>query len=230
MHLGHFPDRQIIGCLWQRLQTGQLCLFEAGQRLFFGGAVDTLPCCRLAPHQHILVGLGDDGAPTSAQKVAFEVVYTALFYLAFVLWRARPTGGDQKAVVLGTLPVCLAHLGIIPTGANDGSLQIVNHQALRDTAKELKRQSVALQPGFDPLIEHKVHKLVTAPGQRHHESPGLADFARLRLDHITREPEINLGFFTGFALDPYRHLRRSGIDPTHETQHRGVTSLVATLL
>ena len=106
--------------------------------LSFGGAMDALTSGGQAPVQHIHVGLSNGGWRATAEEVALDVVHAALFDLAFVLGSARAAGSDQEAVVLGALAVGLLDLGVMPAGMSNGGFEIVDHQALRHAAEELK--------------------------------------------------------------------------------------------
>jgi hypothetical protein len=55
------------------------------------------------PAEQMAVAVVEIAKVAAGQGVAFDVVDPTLFDLAFVLGRPRPTGGDEKAVVLGAL-------------------------------------------------------------------------------------------------------------------------------
>src|SRR5260221_13054772 len=104
------PDRQVVGCGWQRREPGLLDLREAVQRGLFGRAMGAQAGGRSAPHQHVGIGLWQRGGWATAEEVAFDVVDAALLDLAFVLRGARSAGGDEEPVVLGALAVRRLHL------------------------------------------------------------------------------------------------------------------------
>src|SRR5262249_43320290 len=118
--------------------------------------------------------LCNGGWSTTTQEIALDVVDAALFDFAFMFGGARPTGCEQKAVVLGTLAVGLLHLRVVPAGFGDGGLEVVEHDALRHTAEEIEGVPVQKQPGRDTLVPHKFDVLVAAEAEHHHESPGFA--------------------------------------------------------
>jgi len=126
-----------------------------------------------------------------------------------VFGRVGATGGDQKAIVLGQLPVTPLRLHFVKHRPDDRRLQVVDHQLLRHAAEVLERLFMAAQPGRDLLIEHERRVLVSAVGEGHHEDPRLPDLPRLRVDHLPRRSKIHLSLLPRADLDPDE--RRGGV-------------------
>ena len=137
-----------------------------------------------------------------AQEVAFHEMHAALLDLALVLRRGHPARRNQEPVVLGALAVRLLHQRIVKAGAHHRRLQVIRHDALRRTAKELQRMPVAQQPGRDLLVEHKLDVLVAAPGQHHHKGPGPAQLARGRVHAAARRSQSPPGLPRPAAARP----------------------------
>jgi len=121
--------------------------------------VNAQPGSRVAPNTHILIGLGDGAGLAPAQEVAFHEMHPALLDFALVLRRRHAARRNQEPVVLGALAVRLLNQRVIETGAYHRGFQVIRHDALWRTAKELQRMPVAQQPGFDLLVEHQTRRI-----------------------------------------------------------------------
>ena len=203
---------------------------EADQGLLLGRAVDTQPRSGIAPIQHVLVGLGDRRWLPTAQKIALDVVDAALLDLSLVLRCTRSARGDQKAIMLCTLPVGLLYPGIVPGGLDDGCLQVVDHHTFWYTIKPRQSIPVQAQPGLDLLVKDELDVLVAAPRQRHRKEPRLARLACIGVDHLPGIPKVDLSFFTRLPFHSYRCFRHTRFDLAHEATYRGVGSRVLSLL
>ena len=148
----------------------------------------------------------------------------AAFDLALVFGRARAAGVDQKAVVLRTFAVALLHLRVVHGSGGNGGFEIIQLDALRDTAKEGKGVAVEQQPGRDGLVVDKLDILVATKAENHDKQPHLAEKAGGRVGHATGVAEIDLGFLTrgGFNADGDVGVRRpEGMD---EAAHGGIAA------
>ena len=126
VQLGHFPDSQVVGCLWQGMQPFLLGLLKATQRLLLGRSVNAQSSGRFTPGLHILIGLKEGSVRTATQEIALHIVDAALFDLAFVFWRVGSARRNEKAIVFGAFPIRLLNLWVIPAGSDDGRLEIVD--------------------------------------------------------------------------------------------------------
>jgi hypothetical protein len=62
------------------------------------------------------------------------------------------------------------------------------------------------EPGGDGLVAHEFGVLVTRPRQRHHEEPGLEDFACVHIGDGRTSAEVDLHRLARLELQAQRHL------------------------
>ena len=219
-----FPGRQVVGGLGKRTEVRLLGLLKAQQGWLSGGAMDALSGGGQTPLTNILVGLRERGGCATPEEIARDIVHAALFDLAFVLGRARATGSDEEAVMLGTLAVALLDLGVIPGSLGNASLEIVDHQALRHTAEKFKGMAMEQQPGANLLVEDKLDILVATPGEGHDKAPGFAQLAGGRIEHASGRAKVDLGFLTGSAFNADDDIRTMGVEGPNKAVDSGIAA------
>jgi len=210
------PQRQVVGAWREGFERGPLDGLKLNERLREGGAVFAQAGGGKAPGAHVGIGLRQQGGRAAAEEIAFDVVDAALLDLALVLGRAHAAGGDEKAVVLGTLTIALLDERVIAQRADDGSLEIVTDDALGNAAEEGEGVDVEPDPGCDGLVEHELNVLVAAPGKGHDKDPGGAQETGQGVDELAGSAEVDLSFLTGVTLDPNRGVRRARLEVAHE--------------
>jgi len=125
VELGPLPLGQLPRRHGQRVQRRALHLVEDLQGDLLGRPVDAAARGLDTPAEQMAIAVVEVPEGAAGQGVAFNVVDAALLDLAFVLGRARPTGRDEKPVVLGALPVAPLHFGVVERGVHDRGTQIV---------------------------------------------------------------------------------------------------------
>ncbi len=230
VELGPLPLGQLPGRQGQRPQGRALDLLEDLQRDLLDRAVDAAPGGLDAPAQQVAIAVVDVAEGAAGQGVALDVVDAALFHLAFVLGRARPTGRDEKAVVLGALAIAALDLGIVERGVDDRGAEIVEHDAARDAAEELEGGAMQAQPRRDRLVEDQLGVLMPTARQRHHEDPRAADPPALGIEELAGEAEVDLRLLAGLDFEPQGGRGRRRGRAAQEALHRGVAAGEAMLL
>jgi len=161
------------------------------------------------------------------QEVALDVVNTPLLHFALVPRGIGSARSNQKAIVLGTFPVRLLCLRIIPNGLDDRRFEIVHDHSFGYPLKESKGITVQAQPGLDFLVEDELSVLVTAPGQGHDKGPGAAQFIGLRVNHLPGIAKVHLSFFARLTFHPYGDVGGERGESPDKAVHGGVGPLVA---
>ena len=192
--------------------------------------MDAAPRGLDAPPQEVAIAVVDVAEGAAGEGVALDIVDPTLFHLAFVLGRPRPTGRDEKAVVLGAVAVAALDLGIVQRGVDDGGAEIVEDDAARDPAEELEGGPMQAQPGRDGLVEHQLGVLMATAGEGHHEDPRAADPPALGVEELAGEAEVDLRLRAGLHLDPQRGRGRRRRGAAEEAFHRRVAAGEAVLL
>jgi hypothetical protein len=166
------------------------------------------------------------GELLAGQKAAFGEVH-AIFHFALVLGRAWAVGADQETVVLGLPPIRLAENRVVQVRLEDGRLQVVQDDALRDAAEPLEGVAVAGQPGADLLVEDELGVLMTAVAERHDEDPGATRPAADRVEQRPRAAEIHLRFFARSGVHPHHRVRSRWLERVHEAADRRIAARIA---
>jgi hypothetical protein len=143
--------------------------------------------------------------------------------------RGRGAGGDQKARVIGTLPVGALYLGIIDTRLHDPRFEIIKHHPVGDPAEEGVRMAVQAKPRGQGLVEDKLHILIPAIGQHHHKRPGLAQGPVTGALHEPSIAKVHLGIAARLAFHPDRRRRVRGHQPSKKAVDRAEGARIATL-
>ena len=99
--------------------------------------MDPLPHGCQAPVPDIHIGLRNQRGRPAPQKVPFDVVDAALLDFALVFGGAWAARGQQKAIVLGTLPIGALDLGVVEAGLHDARLQVVEDDPMGHAPKKL---------------------------------------------------------------------------------------------
>src|SRR5438093_774328 len=222
--LGELPGRQRQGEQGRALEP-----LEELERDLLDGAVDAPAGDLEAPAQQMAIAVGEVPEGAAGQGVAFDVVDPTLLHLAFVLGRARPTGRDEEAIVLGALAIAALDLGIVQGGVHDGSAEIIEHDPARNAAEELESGAMQPEPGLDSLVEDELGVLVSTAGQRHHEDPRPAHPAALRIEDLAGGAEVHLRLLAGRDFEPQRGAASGWGEPAQEALDRGVAAGEAVL-
>jgi len=94
--------------------------------------------------------------------------------------------------------------------------------------------AVTQQPSRQLLVKDELDVLVAAPGERHDERPGPAQFTAGRIVQQTGKAEVHLGLRARFALDPHKDFRLGRGQAADKTPDRrvaaGVTAFFEPLL
>jgi hypothetical protein len=213
------PDRRPRG-RGQRQERRALARLEDDQGLLLDRAMDSAAGDLQAPAPRVLVGVMEVAAGAAGEAVALAGVDAALFDLPLVLGRPGPAGGEEEAGGLRALPRDPLHLRIVPRGAHDGGVAILQDDAARDPAKPLEGGPVQPAPGGHRLVEDALHVLVAAVGQRHHERPGAAQAVERGIEQEAGEAEIDLRFLARLHLEPHRGARPGRLQAAEDALHR----------
>ena len=224
VELGLLPLGELPGRERQREQRRALEPIEDLEGDLLDGAVEAAAGDLDAPAQEMTIAVVDVAEGAAGQGVALDVVDAALLDLPFVLGRARPTGRDEKAVVLGALAIAALDLGIVQSGVHDRGAEIIEHDPTRHAAEELEGGAMQPQPGLDRLVEDELGVLMPAARQRHHEDPGAAHAAALEIEELAGVAEVHLRLLAGRDFEPQRGAAPSGRQPSQEALHRRVAA------
>jgi hypothetical protein len=89
--------------------------------------------------------------------------------------------------------------------------------------------AMELNPGGEGLVTHKLHILMPAIRQGHHQGPGLAERPGARVEHAARIAKIHLGFATRLAFHPHRRQQAMRLKPVEKAVDRGQGPRIAAL-
>jgi hypothetical protein len=230
VELGLLPLGELPGREREREQRRALEAIEHLEGDLLGGAVEAAAGDLEAPAEEMAIAVVEVAEGAAGQGVALDVVDAALFDFPFVLGRARPTGCDEKAVVLGALAIAALDLGIVQGGVHDRGAEIIEHDPPRHPAEELEGGAMQPQPRLDRLVEDELGVLMPTAGQRHHKDPGAAHAAALGIEELAGVAEVHLGLLAGRDFEPQRGAAPGGRQPSQEALHRRVAAGEAMLL
>ncbi len=168
--------------------------------------MDTVAGFSHHPGLQLAVRVCQSAELAQGQKAALDIFDAGLddALLLRIAWRA---GIDLEAIAFGALGIGPLHLRLIETGLGDGAFGVVDDDARRHAGEGFECAPVASQPGRHRLIAHELRILMARPGQRHHEEPGLEDFAGMHIGHQRAGAEIDLDRFCRLELQAQRHFR-----------------------
>jgi hypothetical protein len=224
------PQGQVIGHRGQGLERGALDCLEALERRLLGRPLDPRPRGRQAPGPDLHLGLRQQRGHPAPQNVPCDVVDAALLDCALVFGGAWAAWGPQKAIVLGTLPRGALDLGVVEAGLHDARLQVVEDDPRGHAPEAAERMAMELNPRRQDLIKDKLHILMPAICQDHHEGTGLAERPGDGIEHAARIAKIHLGFAAGLTFHPYGGRRALRLASVENAIERGQSARVAALV
>jgi hypothetical protein len=122
--------------------------------------------------------------------------------------------------VLGALAIGALHDRVVQRGLDDRRLEVIDDDALRDTAEPVERVAMTAEPRPHFLVEDEFDVTVATERERHHERPRLAPRPAARVVHQAGIAEVHLGFGAGIGFDPDDRVRRPRLEATDESIDR----------